>query len=283
MLKLSIITINLNNVVGLKRTVESVLSQTWQDFEYIVIDGGSTDGSVEFIKQKSNSIDFWISEKDSGIYNAMNKGIRKATGEYLLFLNSGDYLFTNEVLKENVKYFKEYDLICFNIKVIGIESPYIYSFPNELIFSDLYFGSLPHQSTFIKKELFQKIGLYDEGLKIVSDWKFFIIALFKYHCTYIKINKTFATFYLGGVSSQFDNLDERDSVLKEYFKEYFQDYNELKKIRGELEGNRKKLTSNRFKMLSEIEKSYGGRKLFSLLFRIYIIFFSKNKLKDFLS
>jgi glycosyltransferase involved in cell wall biosynthesis len=281
--KISIITINYNNLEGLKRTVESVVNQTWQEFEYIVIDGGSTDGSAEYIESQNGKIDYWVSEPDNGIYNAMNKGIEKATGEYLLFLNSGDYLFTNKTLKENVKYIKNYDFIFFNIQIVGIKSPYIYSCPNTLIFSDLYFGSLPHQSSFIKKELFQKIGLYDEGLRIVSDWKFFIIALYKYHCTYIKINKTFAAFHSGGISSQFDNLIERDLVLKEYFSEYYQDYNELKKIRSELVENRNILESNRFKMLSEIEKSFIGKKIISILFRIFILFFTKNKIKDFLN
>jgi glycosyltransferase involved in cell wall biosynthesis len=91
--KLSIITINYNNLEGLQRTVESVVNQTWQEFEYIVIDGGSTDGSADFIESQSETIDYWVSEPDKGIYNAMNKGIAKASGEYLLFLNSGDHLF----------------------------------------------------------------------------------------------------------------------------------------------------------------------------------------------
>ena len=89
---LSIITINLNNREGLRKTIESVVNQTFQDFEFIVIDGASTDGSVEVI-QDYPRINYWISEPDTGIYNAMNKGIAKATGEYCLFLNSGDTLF----------------------------------------------------------------------------------------------------------------------------------------------------------------------------------------------
>ena len=93
--KLSIITINYNNLEGLKRTVESVINQTSKEFEYIVIDGGSNDGSGAYIESKSEHIDYWVSEPDKGIYNAMNKGIAKASGEYLLFLNSGDHLFSN--------------------------------------------------------------------------------------------------------------------------------------------------------------------------------------------
>ena len=100
MKKLSIITINRNNSAGLHKTIESVVSQTFTDYEYIIIDGASTDGSVDIIKQYANKITSWVSEPDKGIYNAMNKGILKATGEYLLFLNSGDSLHTYNVLNE---------------------------------------------------------------------------------------------------------------------------------------------------------------------------------------
>ena len=98
MSKLSIITINYNDKEGLKKTIESVINQTWQDFEFIVIDGGSTDGGKEIIEQYTSKIDYWVSEPDKGIYNAMNKGIRAATGDFVLFLNSRDIFYNNEVL-----------------------------------------------------------------------------------------------------------------------------------------------------------------------------------------
>ena len=94
--KISIITINYNNFEGLKKTIKSVINQTWKDYEYIVIDGGSNDGSVEYLKSLDNTINFWVSEADNGVYHAMNKGINKANGEYLLFLNSGDHFFLIE-------------------------------------------------------------------------------------------------------------------------------------------------------------------------------------------
>ncbi|MGB8703989.1 MAG: glycosyltransferase, partial [Gillisia sp.] len=96
---LSIITVNLNNLEGLKRTMQSVFEQTWQEFEYIVIDGGSSDGSKEYIEANSAKIDHWVSEPDKGIYNGMNKGIKVANGEYLLFLNSGDELSRRNILQ----------------------------------------------------------------------------------------------------------------------------------------------------------------------------------------
>lgn len=99
-MKFSIITINYNNCEGLEKTIQSVIEQSYKGYEYIVIDGGSTDGSIDIIKKYEPSITFWVSEKDSGIYNAMNKGIRHSTGEYLNFMNSGDTFYEPEVLKK---------------------------------------------------------------------------------------------------------------------------------------------------------------------------------------
>ena len=118
MSKLTIITINYNNLEGLKRTVESVINQTWQEFEYIIIDGGSSDGSAEYIESQSGNIDYWVSEPDKGIYNAMNKGIVIATGEYLLFLNSGDHLLNNEGLQKAIIEVCNYDLVFFDIQIV---------------------------------------------------------------------------------------------------------------------------------------------------------------------
>ena len=95
-----IITINYNDAAGLKKTIDSVINQTYTEFEYIIIDGGSSDSSLQIIKENANQINYWVSETDKGIYNAMNKGIEAAKGEYLLFLNSGDYLLDSLVLKK---------------------------------------------------------------------------------------------------------------------------------------------------------------------------------------
>ena len=233
--KLSIITINYNNLEGLQRTVESVVNQTWQEFEYIIIDGGSTDGSVEYIESQNEHFDYWVSEPDEGIYNAMNKGILKTTGEYLLFLNSGDCLFSDTVLEENHSFIKEKDLIYFNIQNIGKHFSKIISYPDVLRFSDLFFDILSHQATFFRKDLFESVGLYDETLKIVSDWKFMIVALFKYHCSYLKVDETLSTFYLDGISSVMENREmvyrERAIVLNSDFKGYVEDINELLALR----------------------------------------------------
>ena len=135
----SIITINRNNLVGLRRTIASVLSQTWKEFEYIVIDGDSSDGSDEFIRTKDSLIDKWISEPDTGIYNAMNKGIKMASGEYLLFLNSGDELYSSNILEQNKDDIKEVDLVYFNIQMISDDKAYIHKYPDKLNFEFLMF------------------------------------------------------------------------------------------------------------------------------------------------
>jgi hypothetical protein len=141
---------------------------------------------------------------------------------------------------------------------------------------------LPHQATFIKKRMFDDFGLYDESLKIVSDWKFFILAIFKHHCSYHKVNKTLVVFYLDGLSYTVNYSEENDLVLQSNFPAFYDDYKELKKLRISNEENQKIVDSNRFQMLLEIEKTTFGKKLASVFFRIYILIFSKTKLEKIL-
>ena len=98
MAKISIITINYNDKIGLDKTINSIVNQMYTDFEFLIIDGGSTDGSTAVIEQNASKINYWISEKDSGVYNAQNKGIKAATGEFVIFMNSGDTFVDNHVL-----------------------------------------------------------------------------------------------------------------------------------------------------------------------------------------
>ena len=222
MKKITIITINYNNLEGLKRTVESIVNQTWQEFEYIVIDGGSTDGSSEFIASQSKSIDYWVSEPDKGIYNAMNKGIEKSTGEYLLFLNSGDELYDLEVLNKNNTVIHTEDFVYFDIFLFFETETKIHEYPQSLNFESFLIGSLGHPTTFVKRDLFARIGSYDESLKIVSDWKFFMIAILKYGCTSRKVSVVLSKFYMNGISSNNEDVVrlERQKVLKKYFSEH---------------------------------------------------------------
>ena len=230
-MKLSIITINYNNASGLKKTMESVFNQTFVDFEYIVVDGNSTDGCIEVIKQFDNSsIEnfLWISEPDTGIYNAMNKGICMAKGEYIQFLNSGDTLAANDVTekilqvidnKEQRTKDNEGVLILYGNmlkplqKRIHRDRGFAGRQPTML---DFYAGTLNHSSAFIKRSLFETYGLYDELLRIVSDWKWFlqVIALHGVIPVYKDIDVT--VFDMSGISSINSDLDkmERKEVLE---------------------------------------------------------------------
>lgn len=219
MSKISIITVNLNNVEGLQRTMDSVFTQTWKEFEYLVIDGGSTDGSKELIEENTGKVDYWISEPDKGIYNAMNKGIKVSTGEYLLFLNSGDELFNNYVLEENIDAIHTEDLIYFDILLVFNDLTRIHHYPEDLKFTTFMEGAIGHPTTFIHRNLFQKIGFYDESLRIVADWKFFAIAVVKHKCTRKKVKAVLAKFYMDGVSTLNGKVveEERKKVIKANF------------------------------------------------------------------
>lgn len=242
---ISIITVNLNDVNGLKRTMTSVFEQTFEEFEYIVIDGGSTDGGKEYIETHCDKIDYWVSEKDSGIYNAMNKGIRVANGEYLLFLNSGDHFYQKMVLEENFSNLNFYDFIYFQVKVIKGEIQYVKSFPKKLVFSYFTRDTLPHQATFIKASLFEKESYYDESLKIVSDWKFFLINICKLRCTYLGVDNILSTHYLDGISGDPENwpliLEERSKVLEREFPAFIDETIKFIELSGRISNLRKSI------------------------------------------
>lgn len=219
-MQLSIITVNYNNLEGLKKTFESVFIQEEKKFEFIIIDGGSTDGSRDFIESNQTKLNYWLSERDGGIYNAMNKGIKVAKGKYLLFLNSGDELYSKNVLG----YFKSYkeDLIYFDVNFQNRTSSFIHKYPIKLTFNYFLKYSLPHQGTLIKRDLFSTVGLYRETYKICSDWAFFIDTIFRFGGTYKKVSKIFAKLDRDGISCDPNNLEwienERMHFLNENYK-----------------------------------------------------------------
>lgn len=242
---LSIITINRNNLRGLEKTVKSVFNQTWQDFEYIIIDGGSIDGSKKFLESQMDNVDYWVSEPDNGIFNAMNKGILKSSGKYLLFLNSGDFLKNDQIL-DNVKdNIENQDLIYCDLEMYDDNKKYIKTFPKELSFSFFINHSLPHPATFIKREVLLEAGLYDESLKISSDWKFFIDAVCKKNCSYLYVNECLTAFNLNGISSteemRGEMYQEREKFLKENYSAFLKDCLDLENCEGTL----KQLRSSR--------------------------------------
>jgi len=223
-MKLSIITINRNNKEGLKITIESVIIQNYKNYEYIIIDGGSTDGSIDIIKENAKKSNInWISEKDNGIFHAMNKGIEKSKGEYLLFLNSGDYLVHCEILTHVFNIVFNEDYVFGNINLIK-NNTIIYkdvSMPFDVPdLSDLIKDALPHQASFIKKELFEEIGKYNEEFKISSDWEFTIRALIINNCSVKHLPLTISNYDITGISSNTNLMNhEKDKILKKHFHE----------------------------------------------------------------
>lgn len=206
MKKLSIITINYNNCGGLRKTIESIANQTFNDYEYIIIDGGSTDGSVEVIKEYADKIDYWISEPDKGIYNAMNKGILKATGKYCNFMNSGDAFYKDDVIEKVIPYHNE-DIIT-GIAHISNTSNYWDYNKSTISLADLWIRGINHQSTFIKTKLLHE-SPYDESLKIMADWKFLVENLILKNCSFKFVNEVIADYNLNGISSL--NKDKRNA------------------------------------------------------------------------
>lgn len=248
--KISIITINYNNEIGLSKTIQSVIGQSYPNIEYIVIDGGSGDGSKGVLTRFEQQITYMVSEPDLGIYNAMNKGIKVSTGDYLLFLNSGDNFDNDRVIEDAVDYGLTEDLVYGNITNVNGEEMTDWIATDHLTFQTFYEHTIPHPATFIKKSLFNMIGLYSEEYKIVSDWEFFLLATCKYNCSYKHINLRIAQFYLDGISGDPNNytelLAERTTVLKKHFPYFIEDYEAHKRTKDELRKVKKYVKLKRF-------------------------------------
>ena len=220
-MKLSIITINYNNLEGLKRTYDSVVSQTCQDFEWIIIDGGSTDGSREYIEGHQEKFAYWCSEPDKGVYNAMNKGIAQAKGEYLNFMNSGDNYADERVIEEFISAGWNEDYITGDVILDGDENS-IMTYPDEedMDFVHMCRGGLCHQSSFIHRALFERYGVYDETMQIVADWKFAMEVIIMHGCSYRHWHRIVADYATDGISSFDTNYNqhtkERAKVISQY-------------------------------------------------------------------
>ena len=250
---LTIITINYNNASGLQKTVASVLSQTSKDFEYIVVDGaallnppkgGLSDRAVieSFVKSMEvQEIGFthctWLSpfggvgggffsEPDSGIYNAMNKGIRMAKGEYIHFLNSGDWLVNEHVVEKMLAELNELiakgqqpDVFVGNKIMIRPDGKIRrgHNDKKPVTTFTFYRGTIEHTSAYIRRALFDTVGLYDETLRIVSDWKWYFEAVL-HHNANVAFTDLYVTYFDNtGISSTNQQLDkaERRQVLEQ--------------------------------------------------------------------
>jgi len=227
-MKLSVITINLDDGPGLEKTLLSVINQTQPIDELIVIDGGSIDTSVNILEKYSNDITYWISEKDKGIYNAMNKGVAQAKGDYCYFLNSGDVFYNNQVINELNQIQFHADLIAFHCIVNQADKQQIINAPKSVNFYDFYIHTIIHQAVFIRRNLFEKIGNYNENYKIVSDWDFLCRALFLNNCSFQSVSEIISIFDTTGISSKPESSSiaqlERSQTLNKYFSRYIDDY-----------------------------------------------------------
>jgi glycosyltransferase involved in cell wall biosynthesis len=219
-IKLSIITVCYNNKEGLRKTMESVKRQEFKNYEYIVIDGGSTDGTLDLIKGNEAFIDYWVSEKDEGIYDAMNKGIKVAKGAYCYFLNSDDCIASPGTLE---KIFDETentdaDIIYGNLAVWkNGRLKNVLKLSRKITFYSFYRSkvAIHHQASFIKRELFEKYGYYNLDFTISADWTFFYKSVIIHHVKTQYINSVFAVFLAGGMSYGKNDKEQRAALFKE--------------------------------------------------------------------
>ena len=202
-MSISIITIVKNDVLNIKNTILSVINQNYKDFEYIVIDGNSTDGTYEIISEFSNKIDFFISEKDNGIYDAINKGISYATKNLIGIIHSGDLLIDNSLTKiyELSKYYPNsiiYGDIYYTESIFNHNYKKLYIANHKFLKKEM---TIFHPSTFIPQQIYQKYGKYDTKYKSASDYDF-LLKLFLQNVNFIYLNIPLTIFSKGGLSTQ---------------------------------------------------------------------------------
>lgn len=215
-MRLSIITVNLNNREGLQKTIDSVVSQTFKDFEWIVIDGGSTDGSKALIEQYADHMAYWVSEPDKGIYNAMNKGIKVSKGEYLYFLNSGDWLWEPDTLQSVFEAVDTLPKDCFVYGNYYDRDGSVYSPPEKLDLSLFLNSTLCHQAVFHPRLVFSEEG-YDESFKIVADWKLLFDSIVFRCFPYQKLDAVFCSIQPGYSYDRSCITIEREKVVNVFF------------------------------------------------------------------
>lgn len=218
MKRLSIITVNYNDVAGLRKTRDSIRQQTFKDFEWIVVDGDSTDGGKDFIREHQDEMAWWCSEQDKGIYGAMNKGIRHASGEYILFLNSGDTLSDSDTLKEVFGKALNADVVYGDWTEAhpGRPKKHCHS-PEKVNYYAFAARPLCHQTAFVRTNLLKE-SPYDETYRICADWAKWV-ELSKKGCSFQYIPVTICHFVLGGYSYRAvkERREEQERLLKEFY------------------------------------------------------------------
>jgi glycosyltransferase involved in cell wall biosynthesis len=224
----SIITINLNNKIGLTSTIESVVNQNYKDFEFLIIDGKSNDGSVDVINDNLNNINFYISEKDLGIYDAMNKGIKYSNGNFLVFMNSGDIFYNEDVLKNVYTYLIKNDcFILYGDHAVN-DNNIIYNSKAKKI-KNIYKGSIAsHQSMFFNRKIFNK-KIYNTYYKYAADYDLFYFIYNNHFRELHYLDIIISTISKNGLSesnsiatySQFFNISKKYSKNKLFIYLFF--------------------------------------------------------------
>jgi len=227
--KVSIITVCYNSEKYIERTIKSVIAQSYSNKEYIIVDGGSKDNTLNIAGRYKDKIDVIISEPDSGVFDAMNKGIKMAKGEMFCFLNSDDYFYNNYITEYAVNFLlkrEDLDFIHGDLayKDPGSDKMWLYKYPRFL--TKIYFlnDSIGHPSTFFRAAAFKKSGCYDTQFKISSDMDWFIKALYKNKLKTMHMRRIVSVFQYGGISndSKYRNklLVERKKIYKMYFSSF---------------------------------------------------------------
>ena len=272
-MKFSIITVNYNHRDGLLQTIRSVISQTCKDYEFIVIDAGSDDGSVDVIKEYCDHITYWVSERDKGIYNGMNKGIAHANGSYVNFMNSGDVFYDDDTLEKVETVLDDYDFVIGKDFHQDLETGEVFTtiLPTRLSMASFYMFTLPHQSAFIRRSLFDG-SPYDESLRIVADWKFYMDKIVFEGKTIKLLDLVICRREQGGVSVAQANktLEERQMVLSSLLPPgIHKDYESLAKLDR----------STLYKLLNLLDQSYGQKYItyfIKILYRLSHLEFGKK-------
>ena len=216
--KVSIITITYNNLDGLKRTRESVISQTYEDYEWIVIDGGSTDGTREFLQEHAEEMSYWCSEKDEGVYNAQNKGTSQASGDYCIYMNAGDSFYDKDVLKNVFSEVHEEDILYGDWAQVFPDGKKRYIEPSDSVdYAFFFVDNICHQAMFIKTSLLKE-SPYDETYRLYADWAKWTEFAYKGK-TFKYIHQRICYFMMDGMSAENEenNEKERKRVIEEFY------------------------------------------------------------------
>lgn len=229
-MKISIITVCYNAEAFIEKAIQSVVSQTYQNLEYIIIDGDSDDATKSIIQKYQPHISRVISEPDGGIYEAMNKGVRFSTGDYLGFLNADDYLHDETAIEDAASFLSSHpdcDFLYGNLEVrypsgkkIVVEAPPPDKIPDEMIC-----GCLPHQASLAKSNLFSsRVGMFNEGYRISSDYEWFLRMVYNESVKLCYYPRTLASYYAGGLSSQIRLAVPESYRIQNHFPLYQEPY-----------------------------------------------------------